>query len=127
MGKIGIFWIYKHTIMGKAIETPKGQDSNSGLIDSPDNHSDLWENNNSFHPPFPELIGLDYQEIPRGRVIYHKSDDYFVIYLDETLINKPSKYLIRDFFNLQDLRCLWRTDLHYTTQQEAIDLLFDDD
>ena len=127
MGKIGIFWIYKQTIMGRAIEISKGQDSGIGLIDSPDYHSDFWENNNHFRPPFPELIGLDYQEIPRGRVIYQKSKNYYIIYLDKTLINQPSKQLIIDFFNLKDQHCLWQTDLHYTTQKDAIDLLFDDD
>ena len=126
MAKIGIFWVYNHTVLGKAIDTLKGQDAGIGLIDSPDQHSDIWENNKNFQSTFPALIGMDYQDIPRGRIIFHKNKDYYIIYLDQTLINKPTKQLIRDFFNLQDQRCLWQTDFHYTTQQDALDLLFAD-
>ena len=70
MAKIGIFWFYKDTVLGKVCDLAQGDESIPGLIDSPDNHIDIWENDDNWINPFPELVGTEYQTIPRGRVIY---------------------------------------------------------
>ena len=44
MAKIGIFWVYKNQVIGKACDLSQGDENIPGLLDSPDNHIDLWEN-----------------------------------------------------------------------------------
>ncbi|MBP7529691.1 MAG: hypothetical protein KA801_17350 [Syntrophorhabdaceae bacterium] len=44
MTKIGIFWVYKNTVIGKAVDLPDGVENFPGIIDSPDSHVDYWEN-----------------------------------------------------------------------------------
>ena len=43
MAKIGIFWIYKNKIIGKAHELDEGQENIPGMIDSSDSHSRRYE------------------------------------------------------------------------------------
>ena len=85
MVKIGIFWVYKNTVIGKALDLYEGHENIPGLIDSPDSHIDLWENNSSFVLPFTELRGSEYQEIPRGRVMYSSKDNASLVYMDKVL------------------------------------------
>ena len=44
MAKIGIFWVYKNQMLGKACALSQEHENVPGLIDSTDNHIDLWEN-----------------------------------------------------------------------------------
>ena len=60
MSKIGIFWVYKDTVIGKARELEDGEENVPGLIDSPDSHVDLWEHHQCFLAQFPELAGTEY-------------------------------------------------------------------
>jgi hypothetical protein len=125
--KIGIFWIYKNTVIGKAHSLDSGEQSLPGLIDSPYNHIDLWENTNDFILPFPELRRTEYQIIARGRVIYSTKDKITLVYMDASLHNKKSKALIKEFFELAETKVKWLKDPHYTTDINAIDEYFDND
>lgn len=124
MAKIGIFWIYKNQIIGKARQLGEGQENIPGMIDSPDSHIDLWENDSSFIVPFPELKGSEYQEVPRGRVIYSTKSNKAVVYMDKLLHSKGTKQIVSDFFQLKDVDVVWKTDPHYTTESWKIDDLF---
>jgi len=41
-----------------------------GMVDSPFQHIKEWENKHIYLPHFKELIASEYQELPRGRVVY---------------------------------------------------------
>ena len=125
MAKIGIFWIYKNKIIGKARKLDEGQENVPGLIDSPDSHIDLWEHNPSFIIPFPELKASEYQDVPRGRVIYSTKINKVIVYMDEVLHSEETQKTISDFFQLNDSDIVWKTDIHYTTESWKIDDLFD--
>lgn len=127
MAKIGIFWVYKNQVLGKASDLSQGDESIPGLCDSPDNHIDLWENDQNWQNPFQELIGTEYQCIPRGRVIYSKTNHKAIVYMDKQLHSKQIKQLIRDFFQLNSTAVTWAIDEHYTTDLQEINDIFDDD
>ena len=38
---IGIFWVYKNTVLGRAIPVDEGEDRINGVVDSPDNHNEF--------------------------------------------------------------------------------------
>jgi len=114
--RIGIFWIYKDVILGRSCPLSDGVENVPGLVDSPDFHVDLWENTPGFTTPFPELVGSEYQEVPRGRVLYSLEEDESIVYMDETLHSDKYKTMVSDFFDLDLCDIRWMTDPHYTTR-----------
>jgi hypothetical protein len=124
MPHVGIFWVYKGKVLGKAIDAAEGEERVPGLVDSPDSHVTYWENNADFLNPFPELRGSDYETIPRGRVLYSKSERMAIVYMDKTLFNKKAKGLLMTFFGLEQMSVSWRTDEHYTTSKRKLERLF---
>ena len=114
MAKIGIFWIHKNTIIGRSRELSEGEEAVPGILDSPDSHVELWENEPDFLCPFPELRNTEYEKTPRGRVMFRKKDRRAIIYMDGTLHTPQDKKRVSDFFQLQDANPLWRKDEHYS-------------
>ena len=43
MTKVGLFWVYKGVVFGRARPLAEGEEGIGGLVDSPDNHVDVWE------------------------------------------------------------------------------------
>ena len=129
--KIGVFWVYfreaNNHIIAKAVDLSQGEDSGAGFIDSPDNHIDVWENDPNWQNPFVELFGTEYQTIPRGRVLYSIKSQKAVVYMDRTLHLEAIKNLIIDCFQLSEFPISWRVDEHYTTEEQALDDIFDDE
>lgn len=126
MAKVGIFWVYKSTVIGKRAALRDGHENVPGIIDSPFNHVDCWEHDPSFDNPFPELRGSEYQTIPRGRVLYQTKNESHVIYLARELLGSASQTLIAEFFEFDAANATWEIDLHYTTSPEEIDSFFED-
>ena len=116
MSKIGIFWVYKNTVIGKVRKLEDGEESVIGLIDSPDSHIALWEHHQCFLEQFSELHGTEYQDVPRGRVIYSTKDKKTIIYLDKALHTEQTKKIISDFFELRTANVSWKADKHYMTE-----------
>ena len=113
--KIGIFWVYKNEVMGRAIPVSKGEILVPGIVDSPDTHIHLWEEDSTFSKPFVELQGLEYQEIPRGRVVFDQNRGASIIYMDKGLFCDEVKTSIITFFELSGNKRKWKTDPHYST------------
>ena len=124
MSKIGIFWVYKNTVIGKVVDLVEGEQSIPGVVDSPDTHVYVWESDPEFRLPFSELREFEYYAVPRGRVIYFKDKSVFKIYMDKVLFSKANKKNILEYFDLVASKVIWETDSHYTTEQSEIDDLF---
>lgn len=125
--KIGVFWVYQGAVFGKARSVSEGQEGVKGLVDSPDDHVTLWEGPNGYRERFPELQYVEYQEVPRGRVLFQRSHGIPLVYLDKSLNNSATRELIARFFGFDPGRARWRGDLHYTTQPEDLDGMFSED
>ena len=126
MAKIGIFWVYRDTVIGKAIDSIEGDEFIAGRIDSPNTHIKLWEEDPGFINPFSELRGSDYQTVPRGRVLFSPVQNLHIIFMDKVLFNKSTKQKIRSFFEIDNTKVSWNTDPHYTTELSDLDKCFDD-
>jgi hypothetical protein len=122
---IGIFWVYKETVFGKAINIEEGEEFVQGVIDSPDNHTDYWDTEKEYLKLFPELRFREYFDVTRGRVLYNRKDGQANIYMDKVLFNDKTKQLIKAFFQINDTKSNWRTDPHYTTSADDLDELLD--
>ena len=68
-------------------------------------------------PPQAELAAViaqdEYEHWPRGRIVYEKSPDRFVIYADRQLLALPWLAQIQVHFHLPPEQTTARTDLHY--------------
>ena len=122
---VGIFWVYKETVFGKATNVDDGEEYVPGVVDSPDNHTDYWDTEKEHLQLFPELRFNEYFDVPRGRVLYSRKEEQAHIYMDKVLFNDKTKQLIEDFFQLNDTKTNWRTDHHYTTTEEELDQLLE--
>jgi len=67
---IGIFWVYKSTVLAKAMPLNSTEPDSLSLYDSDFSHLVEWEEHRIYLPCFPELIAVEYQEVSRGRIIY---------------------------------------------------------
>jgi len=125
--RIGIFWIYKEKVLGHASPVSAGEKSCLGLVDSPKNHTDVWDNDRTLFADFPELSGQEYFSIPRGRVLWNEAERHAIVYMDASLFSDRCKGLIVDFFDLDGCEVKWKKDMHYTTSSEALAAIFDDE
>lgn len=125
MLKIGIFWIYQGAIFGKEVPISDAEKGFSGILDSPDTHIKQWKSIIEGTNGFPELKYFEYEEVPRGRVVYDAINDRPIVYMDAVLHRKLERSLIREFFGLGRNKAVWMIDEHYVTDRLDIEILFD--
>ena len=123
--KIGIFWFYKNTVLGIAEDICQGFKGYNGLIDSNFDHVNIWETL-ELKTQFPELSNMEYEQIPRGRILYSSKQNKHIIYMDKTLFELEMKQKIAEFFNINLNQASWKKDPHYNTNQDELSRLFDD-
>jgi|LULR01.1.fsa_nt_gb hypothetical protein len=125
MSKIGVFWLFDGEVFGETTTLADAQQSVPGLLDSDATHVAVWEKYGNFTDSSPILAHYDYQDIPRGRVLYQVRKQRFLVYLDKALMSKEIKSAIAEYFGFTPQQADWKRDLHYTTDLEAIAQLFD--
>lgn len=84
-----------------------------GLIDSPFQHVTEWEQRQVYMPHFPELNSSEYQEVPRGRVVYSATKQRAIVYMDRSIFNDAYKQKIKTHFDLLNCKVSWKADPHY--------------
>ena len=107
---IGIFWFYKNEVIGIAHDFSLHEADSIGLIDSQYTHVDYWE---KLKLQIPGLEHTEYEQLPRGRVIFDTHKSKAIIYLDKTLLRRSKVNQILNFFNLNFENVILRTDPHY--------------
>lgn len=75
---------------------------------------------------YPKLRALEYEDVPRGRVIYLQATKRFRVLMDKVLFQDGIKAAILDRFSLPNSRTSFVRDHHYTTDPRDLDRLFDD-
>ena len=107
--KIGIFWIYKNEIFTKKEEL-KDIVLVNGFKDSNLSHYKVWEEIKSKHKDF---YLYEYEDIPRGRVVYDNMNELFLIYCNKDILsNKKDRELILKDFEINS-RYKFIYDEHY--------------
>ncbi|MCK4086624.1 hypothetical protein HCY58_06020 [Acinetobacter radioresistens] len=107
---IGIFWFYDNKVIGIAHDFSLKEADSIGLIDSKYTHVDYWE---ILRRQLPELKDREYEQLPRGRVIFDTNKNKAIIYIDETLLKRRKVNEILNFFDLDFTSVVLRTDSHY--------------
>lgn len=110
--KIGIFWFLQKQVIGIAHPFNLNDADSIGLIDSPYTHVDYWKNMQSV---YPELRHYEYEQIPRGRVIFDANKEKAIVYMDKKLFNTVTATKIYDFFDIDSEYAFPRKDPHYRT------------
>jgi hypothetical protein len=121
MGKVGIFWFYEGIPLFVAAPLQHGIDDGD-FMNGPDDHLLAW---GKVRCAVPALRTVEYDEVPRGRVIYKKAEDRFVVYMDKVLHRDDYKRAILHLFALPP-ETPFLTDIHYTTTSADLERLFDD-
>jgi hypothetical protein len=119
-GDVGIFWIDRGQLIMAAVPLAEGVDD--GLfINGMDDHDPYWETVQRTHT---HLWDFEYDQVPRGRVLFNKAEHRFYIYLDKVLCKATIKHMIMGHFRLPPAMTIFQTDLHYTTDPVELDQLF---
>lgn len=121
---IGIFWVYLGKVFGQAEPVTAGTEAVLGLVDSNLDHVTVWEKMASARHTLPELTGMEYQQVPRGRVLWQRKKSCHLVYLDKTLLAHETRAAIAEFFQFDKSHAVWKSDSHYTTATDELDRLF---
>jgi hypothetical protein len=121
MSKVGIFWFYQGRSLVAAIPLQDGIEDELA-INGPYDHLPYWE---TVRRSVPALRTVEYDAIPRGRVLYKKAGRRCVVYMDKVLHRDISKRAIRHHFALPSATP-FLIDIHSTTTPEDLERLFDD-
>lgn len=110
--KIGIFWYDKNQVIGIAHDFDLFDVDSLGLIDSSYTHVEYWE---ILKYPFDHLKYLEYEQVPRGRVIFNTQINQTIVYMDAKLFKKSIAQKVARFFDLDFEQVKWKKDPHYYT------------
>jgi hypothetical protein len=119
--EVGVFWVFKGRLLKFTKPLEQGYD-NGEVVDTDDNHLDVWP---KLQMALPQLRVLEYEDVPRGRVLFHKAARRFGVYMDKRLHVQHVKRKIVAAFQLPTSTTDFLTDPHYTTDEAELRLLFD--
>ena len=109
--KVGIFWIYNNQIIGKTYSLSEAEEYGDFL--SPIlGHYEYWE---EIQKQVPELYYEEYENIPRGRIVYNRINKKFVLLSSKKIIRSRSAIAaIKAFFSIPDnTKLIKKSDFHY--------------
>jgi len=117
-GKIGIFWILRDESLDGYKEDVENGEEYGKTIQPTYDHFTYWQ---KFVLRHPELILLEYDDIPRGRVIYRKDyNQFWIISSKEIIKSQDLLKKILQFFDInnpENVRFIW--DEHYETTNKV--------
>jgi len=120
-GKVGIFWVFHGRVLAATYNLADGEDYGDAVNGRTD-HVHYWP---KFQEQHPALRELEYQDVPRGRVLFMKPSEKFHVYLDKALRAEKIKRAICQEFELPVAKTKFLSDSHYTTDLEELNRLFD--
>lgn len=106
----GILWLYGEKLLMAC--TPLSESEHYGdCLTSPASHVDGWED---LRQNGTVRADEEYDDFPRGRVVYDTKRDVFVLYADRCVL-KQNRYVdaVIEEFGLPEAKFETKTDLHY--------------
>lgn len=119
--QVGIFWWRDGQLLASSCAVEQGEAAGEWVNGRRD-HVTFWP---VLQRQFPNLRSIEYEDVPRGRVIYCRSSKVFKVYMDAKLFTRPIKRVIRVRFGLAAAKVRFGKDPHYTTDPNAIEQLFE--
>jgi hypothetical protein len=117
---VGIFWVFEGKLLAYTCAPAEGI-QNEWSINGQHDHVDYWP---TFQRQHPNLRNVEYEDVPRGRVLFLKKTSTFCVYMDKRLHKPAIKKLILAGFNLPPKLTKFLTDPHYTTDPDDLDRIF---
>lgn len=102
--KVGLFFFVDNNFAFSGCTLGAAENYGDFLV-YPESHYDIWENYKYLNDD--NTIPYDYN--PRGRIVYRKSDDTFIIYYDKCVENEIGR--IASYYDGYAVRC--ELDEHY--------------
>jgi len=118
--KVGLFWVLKGKLLASAVPLAQGVEYGDA-VHGQDDHVHYWSQLQRLHP---ELRQLDYEEVPRGRVLFIKTTKKFCVYMDKVLHKSTIKAALIKEYSLPKNRTEFMTDPHYTTDPDELKQMF---
>ena len=115
MSKVGIFWCVNGELVFRTIEAREIDSDDLGKIDAPFTHIQEWEIHQIYNQFGMILFDTEYQNFPRGRVIFDILTQSFNVFLDKNIYKETITGKVIEQFNLRDKTVRWFDDPHYRT------------
>lgn len=107
---VGVFWIFENRIYFES-QSVNDIEAIHCFKDSDLSHYEVWEKIRKQNPSF---YLYEYEEIPRGRMVYQTDKRQFIVYCNENILqNKESRGLILANFHLIGKDVIFKEDEHY--------------
>lgn len=123
---VGVFWCINGHIYGERESLKVTDHAVEGMVDSHLEHWRIWDAPNQMFEAGICREDHEYFSFPRGRVLYDVRALKYVVYCDQVLMNPNAKKQIANFFGIAVREAIWRRDIHYSTDGEAIRGFFED-
>ncbi|OBQ92527.1 hypothetical protein A9K66_10795 [Mesorhizobium sp. AA23] len=123
-GKVGYFWLLVDrdgcdAILADTLDLA-GAETYGELLTHPCGHYDFWEKMKRRGPAWlrarnlsAALLSTEYEDWPRGRVVYSPSQDRFYIYADSRIQTPARIALVRQRFQISGSNVAISGDSHY--------------
>jgi hypothetical protein len=113
-GEVGIFWILDNRLIQNSIpwhDAAWVDIDGDHVYNFPVDHYSFWER---LKIHVPAIADIEYDEIPRGRVILNKTVRTFYVYGPKKEIkSKKIQDLIKTGFSLYGKKIVFKSDPHY--------------
>lgn len=110
-GRVGIFWIFKGALIQDTVPCSQGEEYGD-FINGKSDHCTYWP---GAQRRIPGTAQYEYDQVPRGRVVYRKKDGIFLVYGSEKFIqNEMQKGMVQAAFNLPKDKIIFKADEHYS-------------
>ena len=121
--QIGIFWVFEGRLLKASSPVAAGIDSPVS-VDSRYDHIAFWS---VLQIRNLALRSLQYDQVPRGRILFLKEKGRFCVYMDKKLRTARIKRMILEAFALPAGKTVFITDGHYVTDDQELSRLFPQD
>ena len=107
---VGIFWYDCGHVISFA-DSLDHATATGDFVDSNREHYKTWER---LVRSIPKFQNMEYEDVPRGRVVYNRKRGTFVVYSSSQLVNdRKFRYAIFAAFNLKSNESEFNSDIHY--------------
>ena len=119
---VGIFWRVPDDAGGQVFpmhSVPLTEAEAYGdCLTDPCGHFEVWDGwrRGATRSAIPVPSGMktsEYEDHPRGRIVFHQPDETFWLYADRRLHRAEVILEIKKFFGITNLTCVVRSDAHY--------------
>ena len=119
--EVGIFWLIDNKLVADSIPWRQA-DIHGGFYNGKNDHAALWT---TLQRLLPQWKGLEYTDYPRGRVLFHSTEEVFLVYSSQAIFNSPKvRAMILAEFKLPLAATKFAADYHY---ENVIPPMLDED